>query len=323
MRYFCTYFDMNYLPRALCLLDSLERHCREFTIYMLCLDEHCLERIKGLRRAHVKPITLSEVEAATPELKTVKAERSKIEYYYTCGPAYIRYIIYRNPSIDFITYLDADLYFFNDPEPLFEAFNGHSIGVVGHHLPEFRKNMKEGLYNVGWINFRRDTDGLECLDWWRQQCLDWCYDRHEDGKYADQLYLDHWPRLFNGFYEFVHHGANVAAWNVGDYDFSYRDGEVYVDNDPLIFYHFHGFNKIAPHIYNTNLFLYLKPPHRVLKKYAFAEYIIQLERYSVDKNPTESIRKYRSRNHVLKWITRCAIGFLFRQYIVVVGDRVF
>ncbi len=322
-RYFCTYFDINYLPRALCLLDSLERHCPSFVIYMLCLDDEVLAKIKDLQKQHVIAISLKELELAVPELIRLKAERTIIEYYFTCGPAYIQHVVNCDTKIDIITYLDADLYFYSDPEPLFDLFEGYSVGVVGHHLPEFRKEVRQGLYNVGWINFRRDKDGMACLARWKVQCLEWCFDRHEDGKYADQLYLDKWPQEYQGFYEFTHHGANVAAWNVGDFKFSVRNGSVFVDNDPLIFYHFHGFKKVARNIYNSALWLYFKPPHPVLKKYVFEEYISKLEQYSTDRDPTYSIRNYQSKNHYLKLVVQCAIGIIFRQYLIVIHGRVF
>ena len=100
--------------------------------------------MKELGWPQVVPIELLELEAAVSELTTVKKDRSRLEYYYTCGPAFIRYLMERYPRIDMITYLDADLYFFSDPAPLFEEFEGHSIGVVGHHLPQFRKDIRQG-----------------------------------------------------------------------------------------------------------------------------------------------------------------------------------
>jgi len=320
---FCTYFDTNYLPRGLCLIDSLGRHCADFVLTVLCLDDLCLEQIKALDRADVVAVSLAELEAADPELLSVKAERTRLEYYFTCGPAFIQYAFDRIPESDVITYLDSDMFFYSDPQPLFDAFQGHSVGVVGHHLPAFRKDTKEGLFNVGWLSFRRDADGCGCLALWREQCIEWCYDRHEDGKYADQLYLDQWPVLYKGFYEFTHHGANVAAWNVGDYSFSLRDGQVFVDEDPLVFYHFHGFKKIAGNIYDPSLWLFLKAPHPVLKHHVFANYIEKMELFSSNRNPTASIRNYRTRFHHFKLFYRCLIGIVFRQYLVVFRSKVF
>lgn len=321
--HFCTYFDSNYLPRGLCLLDSLEQHCQDFLLTVLCFDEYSLERITSLGRANVNVVSISELETADPELLTVKGDRTRLEYYFTCGPAFIRYAFNLVPTSDVITYLDADMFFFSDPRPLFEAFEGHSIGVVGHRLPAFRKEIKEGLFNVGWVSFRRDEDGCSCLERWRRQCIDWCYDRHEDGKYADQLYLDQWPVLYKGFYEFTHHGANVAAWNVGDYTFSLRQGQVFVDDDPLVFYHFHGFKKVAAFIYDPSMWLYFKVPNPVLKQYVFAKYIKMMEHYSTCDNPTASIRNYRTRFHYLKLFYRCIIGVAFRQYLLYVRNNVY
>lgn len=321
MRYFCTYFDINYLPKAMCMLDSLEKYCPAFTMYVLCLDEGCFHQIESMNHVSVVPIKLIELEERFSYLGEVKQSRSQIEYYYTCGPVFLKYVIEINPEIDILTYLDADLYFFHSLEPLYEAFEGYSIGVVGHHMPEFRtsnrRSNKFGLYNVGWISFRRDKNGLSCLEWWRDRCVEWCYDRYEDGKFADQLYLNQWPELFDGFYEFVHHGANVAAWNVADYKFSYRDGMVYVDDDPLIFYHFHGFKRVSNRIYNTNLGLSFKKPDPVLRKNVFLKYIKCLIFNSRGLDPTAGIRSYKTSYYLFKVVVRFVLGIVFGQYIYV------
>lgn len=321
MYYFSTYFDINYLPRALCLLDSLERHCESFKVYALCLDDICLKRVKELGRLYVVPIGLAELEAAVTVLSPLKYERSRVEYYFTCGPAFMYYVMDQYREVDILTHLDADLYFFSNPQPLFELFNGHSIGVIPHNLPQYNKKAPYGKYNVGWVSFRRDVDGLACLRWWRDRCIEWCYERFEDEKYADQLYLEKWPDLFNGFYAFGHHGANVGAWNVGDYQLSIRENKVFVDDDPLIFYHFHGFRKIANNIYNSNMALTLKSPSSILKHNVFTEYINLLEYYSAGQNPTASLRNYRSKS-LLKNIIRFFLGLIFRQYILIIKDRV-
>lgn len=324
MYYFCTYFDINYLPKGLCLLDSLECHCVSFKIYMLCLDDESFKRVEKLDRKHVIPIKLNELEAAIPELLDVKENRSLIEYYYTCGPAFIRFVMDINPDIDVITYLDSDLYFFSDPTPLYEAFEGYSIGVVAHHLPEFRKKrVWQGLYNVGWINFRRDDQGIKCLELWLDQCIEWCYERYEDGKYADQLYLDKWPKLFGRFYEFTHRGANVAPWNINDYRLSIKNEKVFLDDDPLIFFHFHGLKKISKLIYNTNFGIRLHFPPKIFKKYILAEYLNKLEYYSQRQDSTASIRSYRGKHHFLKIVVRKILGIVFREYVFFVNGRVY
>jgi hypothetical protein len=305
------------MAKGLCLIDSLERHSGDFHIYVLCLDDECYSAMKILGKDNVTLISLSEIENATPGLSKTKDERSKVEYYFTCGPAFIRYVVSLDKAIDIITYLDSDLYFFSSPAPLFSLFEGKSIGVMGNHLPEHRKKrVWQGLFNVGWISFRCDEQGISCLEWWKDRCLEWCFERLEDGKYADQLYLDKWPRLYPGFYEFVHHGSNVAPWNLGDRRVSKQDGRVFIDSDPLIFFHFHGIKKISRRIYNTNLVLSLKPPSPIIKD-CYREYIDLLEKYSFGHDPTKKIRQFRGRYFLIKAIIRTTIGFALGQYLLI------
>ena len=322
--YFCTYFDNNYLPRALCLIDSLNRHCKDYTLYTLCHDNKSFEKTRDLKQDNIFPINISIMEKEFPILNSLKKERSLVEYYYTCGPLFIYYLMKLYPKIDIITYLDADLYFFSDPRILFDQFEGHSIGAVPHQLPENRNNRRwSGIYNVGYLNFRNDKEGIECLELWKNQCLDWCFERLEDGKYADQLYLDQWPKLFSSFFEYAHRGANVAAWNINDYDLSVENEMVYLNNDSLIFFHFHGIKKISNRIYKTNFGTYLHAPNKIFKKYILQEYLNKLENYSHENNPTKSIRKYRGKNHFISSVAKILLGFLYKEYVFLINNRVY
>ena len=69
-------------------------------------------------------------------------------------------------------------------------------------------------YNVEWVTFRRDPDGLEALNWWHDRCIEWCYQRAEDGKMGDQKYLDDWLVRFERVHVVRHPGAGLAPWNV-------------------------------------------------------------------------------------------------------------
>lgn len=328
MHHFCTYFDSNYLPRARALHASLLAHCPSFHLHALCFDEASFARLQVLQLPHVTPIALAEFEAAHPALAAVKPTRSRLEYFYTCGPHLPLFVLGRRPEIDAVTYVDADMCLFADPQPLFDAWAGHSIGVAAHHLAPFRgKSVRRdtGRYNVGWLSFRRDRDGLACLAWWRDRCLEWCYERFEDGKYADQFYLDQWPALFPGFYEFVHHGANVGPWNVRDYRWNLRDGRVYCDDDPLILYHFHALKQVTGRIFNTNLSATFRPPHPILRQRVYLPYIRQLQAFTEAAPATASIRRYRARSRAGQWArdgVRIMLGILLRQYIFVKDGRV-
>src|ERR1700740_107955 len=111
MYYFCTYFDSNYLARALALYNSLSRNCGTFHLFALCMDADSYESLKKLQLPNVTAVALEEVEAANQELLGVKAHRSLLEYYYTCGPVWLSYVLERYKFVGLVTYLDSDLFF--------------------------------------------------------------------------------------------------------------------------------------------------------------------------------------------------------------------
>jgi O-antigen biosynthesis protein len=282
MRYYCTYFDKGYLVRAIALHASLQRHEQSpFTLYAVCLDELTRILVERLRLPGVVAIPLHEIEAADEPLRKARSNRSQVEYYWTLTPTVILHLLKREQQVKVITYLDADLYFFSSPDPIFEEFAGHSVLIHEHRFhEEFKPAIKYGRFNVGLLCFRRDVRAMAVLEWWREQCNEWCYARLEDGKYGDQLYLDCWPDRFEGVRILEHTGAGVAPWNNMQYRYSLdRHGKVMVDDRPMVFYHFHALtfshpryvvlSRLASHKFKQSLILhcylpYIKELHKAL-----------------------------------------------------------
>jgi hypothetical protein len=321
MRYFCTYFDRHYLARALVLYDSLKRNCADFELWMLCLDEESYRALEKLKLPEVSLISLNELERNDSQLLQAKTNRSLLEYYFTCTPSLPLFIFNHNPDVDLITYLDADLYFFSGVEPLFDEIGNHSVAIIAHRFSEeFRKHEWNGIYNVGWVTFRRDDNGLSCLQWWRDRCIEWCYDRVESNRFADQKYLDDWPVRFHKVIVLQHKGANLAAWNVGNHELTLRDGKIFVDDQPLIFFHFHAFKQLAGWIYDTQLAQYKVTPSKILIRNIFAPYVRAVisrsqQLKSLSSAPLGTVRK--NPGGIFK-LSR----FLNRQYLIVIHSRV-
>jgi len=246
--HFCTYFDRNYLTRGLALYYSLVRNCQKpFTLWVLCFDDKTYNILSRLDLPGLRLISQQSFEAGDEELVRTKADRSRVEYYWTCTPSLLLYVLRHNPEAEIITYLDADLYFYNDPQPIYDEFEGGSILIIEHrHVPGHAHLAAiSGIYNVGLMAFRRDERGLAGLRWWRERCLEWCYTRVEDGKFGDQKYLDDWPERFLGVVVLQHKGAGLAPWNLSRYRVEFTHQSATVDGQLLIFYHFHGYRPIS------------------------------------------------------------------------------
>ena len=250
---YCTYFDSNYLTRALALHASLARHAEPFRLWALCLDDAAFHVVEAMSIDSLRPIKLADLEAEDPGLAAAKGNRSTVEYYFTLSPALPLYLLNTVESIESITYLDSDLLFYSSPQPIFDELGDDSVLIIPHRFPpQLARLLEYGTFNVAWLTFRNDDRARAVLERWHGQCLEWCYDRVEDGKFADQLYLDAWPGL-RGVHVLEHIGANVAPWNFGRYTFDLRATPPTVDGKPLIFYHFQAFKAIAPGLWDRRL----------------------------------------------------------------------
>lgn len=244
MLVFCTLFDSFYLTKGLAMYRSLEKNCSSFHLYIFAFDDQSHAVLKNLALKYATIVSLSEFE--DKELLTVKPGRSKAEYCWTCTSSTILYIIEKF-KVTSCTYLDADMYFYRDPKVLFEEMGQRSVLITEHRYPAaFDRSSSSGKYCVQFITFRNDENGMKALKWWRNACIEWCYDRYEDGKFGDQKYLDDWTTRFSGVHVLQHPGGGVAAWNVEQYRFVSRKDDMVLLSDKksgyqfeVVFFHFH------------------------------------------------------------------------------------
>src|SRR6185295_1665094 len=148
-------------------------------------------------------------------------------------------------SVERVTYLDADLFFFGSPKPFFEEFerSGKHVLVTEHaYGPRYDRTRRSGRFCVQFITFRRTKEAEKVMLWWQERCLEWCYDRVEAGKFGDQKYLDQWPELFEHEVHILQQkDKTLAPWNVDYYYEQLGNG-----GTAPVFYHFHGLRIIAP-----------------------------------------------------------------------------
>ncbi len=276
-RHYCTYFDSRYLLKGLALARSLARASPGFRLTVLCLDDDAKRILERLGPPGVTTVGLPELEAAVPALLEAKRDRSAVEYYFTCTSSFVGWLREREAPGEALTYLDADLWFFASPEMLFEELHGRSVAMIPHRFPASLRHLEShGVYNVGWLSFADDANARACLAWWSERCLEWCYDRVEPGKYADQKYLDQWPSRFEGVHAIEHVGANVAPWNVSGFPISREDGIVKAGGAPLIFFHFAAFKRLLPWLFEPALGSYGTRMTPELREFVYAPYVAEL-----------------------------------------------
>jgi len=240
---FCTLFNTNYLAKGLALHQSLVDTCPAFHLYIFAFDDNCYQILTNKDLPNATIIPLSDFENA--DLQHVKKNRSIAEYCWTCTPFTIKHCIDQY-QLDSCTYIDADIYFYNDPSVLFKEMGNASVLITPHNYhPLYDQSAVAGIYCVQFITFKNTNDGMKVLNWWAQACLTWCYQRYEDGKMGDQKYLDSWPYIFNGVHICRNIGAGLAPWNLLNYHLSDSGKQLMVNDTPLIFYHFHDLQYLS------------------------------------------------------------------------------
>lgn len=259
MKYhYCTCFDNNYLIYGYTLYRSLKNTVADFTLYIVCLDEMVFQSLKQLNLPEAVLIPLSDIESFDPEYAATSGNRSRVEYIFTLSPVMPLYILNKYPEIEILAYMDSDLYFFSSPEKLYHEMGNRSLLIFEHDFyPEEAGNAKDfGRFNMGFQLYRNNAQGIACLQHWRRECLAWCYDRPENGKFADQKYLEEWPELFQAVIASNCSGGGLAPWNCGKHRFDFSGKKPLVDGNPVIFFHYQGC-KILKH----NMMLTASPPY--------------------------------------------------------------
>lgn len=258
---YCTLFNSSYLDKGIVLYESLERVCKEFTLYVLSMDDKCFEVLSSLSKENLHPIRLSDFE--NDKLREAKSNRNFGEYCWTCSSSLIRYVL-EEFSEPICTYVDADMCFYEDPVILINEMLYHKaeVLVVGHRFNSFEKKDRElisGKYCVQFNTFLNTERSRALLDIWINQCLASCSATTGGGILGDQMYLTNWCDDYSFVWETQNLGAGVAPWNIkqykmlsrnnNHYSLSFKNGEC-----QLIFYHFENITYRNKNIANINVY---------------------------------------------------------------------
>lgn len=289
---FCTLFDSYYLDKGLALIHSLQKNAENYKLYVFCFDDKSYEILANEIDEHV--ILIHHSKIVTEKLLELKKERSKAEYCWTCTPVTIEYVL-NHYQEDNCTYIDADMYFFSDPDVLLDEIQRAQCNIVitehrfGDNIIKKRWLKKSGKYCVEFNYFDQSSNAKEALTWWKEQCLDWCYALYEPERMGDQKYLEKFPELFEGVHELQHLGGGVAPWNLYQYCLKSSSPCIVLTEKktgtdfPLVFYHFQNIRYLSEKKVNLN-----SGSHdRALKRVIYYPYLKEIE-----KNRTLLREKY-------------------------------
>lgn len=216
------------------------------------MDEDTFRILAEVKLENLILNKLSEIE--DDHLLTLKGIRKIEEYCWTLKSVYLIYVLKYN-NIDRLTYIDADLFFYDDPDRILEGSNNCSVLLSEHDCNFDIKYVEDdvGRFNAGIISFKNNFRGRNCLYWWKKQCVKWCYNTTETGQFGDQKYLEQMHERYNEVLPIAVAGVNIAPWNDEKYRIYIKEGNLFINNDRLILYHYCGFRVVDK---NSCVFMY-------------------------------------------------------------------
>ena len=184
---------------------------------------------------------MKQLESERPQLLRAKKNRKKVEYFFTLSPWLIQAALRIVPQANRATYLDSDLIFFHSPDELWKEINNAPISMVEHRFsPGYEDKIIYGQFNVSWNTFDRSPTAQKALEWWAEACLEWCYDRVEGKRFADQGYLTQIYQNYHNVHVLNYPGINLAEYNLDQYELSLNKEGPLANGKPVIYWHMHS-----------------------------------------------------------------------------------
>lgn len=238
----------NYLSYASVLSSSLKTFNPEYTFVLGLVDE-LHPKINYARYGFDQVLPVKQI--AIPQFDNLRQKYNIVEFNTAVKPFYLEYLLHQNPAAAHILYFDPDIRVYASLQLLYRQFEKYKMLLIPHFstphngqagiiTPEIRI-LQRGLYNLGFIGLKNDHTTMKMIHWWQERLIDHCFIRPEKGMFVDQKWIDLVPVYFDGVGILKNSGCNVAYWNLYEHEFSIHNGQVCVNNVPLVFYHFSAF----------------------------------------------------------------------------------
>ncbi|MGB8225672.1 MAG: FkbM family methyltransferase [Sedimentisphaerales bacterium] len=253
--YAFTSICLNYLPKALVLAETLKHH-NPHVRFCLLVNEPIPAGLLDSFDIFDEVATIDDLDI--PDKQAWLFGHSVIELC-TAVKGFFMLNLLERPECATAFYFDPDIAVFSSIDVLLNPLKDSSI-LLTPHQTEPEENietimdneicsLKHGVYNLGFLGVKSSAEGLRFARWWRDRLHRFCRADIPAGLFTDQRWIDLVPAFFTDFHILRHPGCNVCTWNLTHrrIEGNLSDGFT-VNGQPLIFYHFSGFDSGAQEI---------------------------------------------------------------------------
>jgi hypothetical protein len=235
----------NYLPKAMLLGDSISKNGGNDIDFYIVISEKKKARpsLKGWKILYLEDIIDEELEPWA-------MMHDVVELCTAIKPFAMEKLL---KKYDSVLYIDPDIKVYSILDKIFENLNKYDCILTPHLLSYGNdKNtiidhelsiLKHGIYNLGFLGLSNKPNGMAINEFWKSRCYYFCERNSTRGVFTDQKFFDLVPFYFDNVLVDKNPGYDVASWNLFERNLTFsKDGEILVNNAPLVFYHFSSFD---------------------------------------------------------------------------------
>ncbi len=274
----------NYIPKVRLLFESVRRYHPEAVLHLLLADE-----LPANTDLSSEPI---DVVVQAKELQIADFEgwafcHTIVELCTAVKPFYLQQLL-SDPECAKVFYLDPDTVLFSRLDDICEALDDCNIVLTPHQtypedcvsgiIDNELSSLKHGVYNLGFLGVAATDESRRFADYWAQRCYYFCRSEPHNGMFTDQRWIDLVPAMFDGIRISRKSRHNLAPWNLSQRALKIdASGNYWVDDEPLGFYHFTGFDSGAHRIATSKITLKNPEVARLISEYSKQIAVIQKE----------------------------------------------
>ena len=252
--YIFTIVAKNYLPLARALSWSIKNNNSSPVKFIIFLAD---EPDEGVDLAQDEEIIIPVSNIGISNLTDWAFKYNVTEFCTSVKPACFKYVFNHYNAAKAI-YFDPDIFVFNDLGVIFNDLDSKDIVITPHYITpqiNYTGDQKEsstlfvGIYNFGFVAFKKTAHNDFLLDWWENRLSDQCYADRQDSLHTDQKWADFLPVYATDTLLISKStGYNLAPWNLFEREIIADEGSFKVKNkitntlEPLTFVHFAGYD---------------------------------------------------------------------------------
>lgn len=241
----------NYLPRAKTLGDSIKAIHPDMPFYIFLSDE-----LDGAIDPAQEQYPIIEAKSlGIPQWRNMVFYYGLLEFSCAIKPFCFQHLS-QCYGYEKIIYFDPDIYVYSSLDPIFDALADNYMVLTPHltnlglasqgAMPE-ASFLFVGAFNLGFIAVRICSQVNEFLTWWGDRLIDHGFCDLRDALHVDQKWIDLIPGLLGEKVVIARDpGYNAAQWNMHERQLTCCDGEYFLNNRPLVFFHHTSFDPHNP-----------------------------------------------------------------------------